>query len=212
VSRRRVIKLGGRVQGDPRLATAIAAAIGRGDRLCVVHGGGDELSALQRRLGITPVFRDGRRVTSDEDLDLARMTLSGLANKRLVALLARAGVRAVGISGEDGGLLLARALDREALGAVGTPDRVDPAPVHALERGGFLPVVSPLARDAATGAPLNVNGDDAAAAIAAALGADELLLVADVPGVLDAGAPVARLSPDAGTTVTLTPLPYAVPR
>jgi acetylglutamate kinase len=193
VSTRRVIKLGGRVQGDPRLAPALAQALARGDRICIVHGGGDELSALQRRLGITPAFRDGRRVTSDEDLDLARMTLSGLANKRLVAELARGGVPAIGISGEDGGLLLARALARATLGAVGTPVRVDPAPIDALESAGFLPVVSPLARDVESGEPLNVNGDDAAAAIAAALGADELLLVADVPGVLDAGVPVSRL-------------------
>lgn len=193
----RVIKLGGRTQNEPGLGAAIARAAA-GERLVLVHGGGDELSTLQRRLGITPVFRGGRRVTTDEDLELARMVLSGSANKRLVAMLVAAGVRAAGISGEDGPTLLARALDLETFGAVGAPTRVETALLAALLDAGWLPVVSPLARDeaSATGAALNVNGDDAAAAIAAALGATELLLVADVPGVLEDGIVLPALAPD----------------
>jgi acetylglutamate kinase len=189
----RVLKLGGRVQSDPRLPRAIADAVRRGDRVCVVHGGGDELSALQRRLGLTPVFHNGRRVTSDEDIALARMVLSGVANKRLVAALLSAGVAAVGISGEDASLVVARIVDRQTFGAVGAPSAVDTAVLAALWGGGFVPVLSPLARDEASGDALNVNGDDAAAAIAAALGAQELLLVSDVPGVLAGGAVVPRL-------------------
>lgn len=184
--RYRVVKVGGRAQADPALAPAIAAAVRSGDRVCVVHGGGDEVSALQRRLGLEPTFLGGRRVTSAADLDVVRMVLSGTTNKRLVAQLIGAGVRAVGVSGEDGGLFRAHVTDAR-LGRVGGDIAVDPGVVSALTAAGFTPVVSPLARDAgdaAAGAGLNVNGDDAAAALAAALGADDLVLVADVPGVM----------------------------
>jgi acetylglutamate kinase len=193
-----VIKIGGRAQNDPRLDDVIVELVARGVRLCVIHGGGDELSALQRRLGVTPQFRGGRRVTTADDLELVRMTLSGSANKRLVARLVARGVLAVGVSGEDGRTLAARALDPESLGAVGAPSSVDTMLIDHLQRGGFVPVVSPVARDemASDGSPLNVNGDDAAAAIAAALGADELLFIADVPGVLVDGAVVPVLDPE----------------
>lgn len=185
---RRVVKVGGRAQSDPALAAALAATVKAGDALCVVHGGGDEVSALQRRLGMEPKFLGGRRVTSADDMDVVRMVLSGTTNKRLVAQLISAGVRAVGISGEDGGLFNARITDAK-MGRVGGRVDVDASIVAHLTAGGFVPVVSPLARDAddADGAGLNVNGDDAAAALAGALAADDLVLVADVPGVLDDG-------------------------
>lgn len=192
----RVIKIGGRAQGDPALAGAIAAAVASGDRVCVVHGGGDEVTQLQRRLGAEPTFHNGRRVTTEGDLLVVRMVLSATVNKRLVGQFAGAGVAAVGVSGEDGGLLTCRLFADGALGAVGEPERVNPALVHTLLAAGFVPVVSPLGRFA-DGSGCNVNGDDAAAAISAGLGADELLLVADVPGVLDAaGAPIALLDGD----------------
>lgn len=193
---RRVIKIGGRAQGDPQLIVQLAAAARRGESLVIVHGGGDEVSALQRRLGLEPQFRGGRRVTSAEDLELVRMVLSGATNKRLVAQLISAGVQAVGLSGEDANLLHAHITDPE-FGRVGGRMTSQPAVLKHLWSGGFIPVVSPLGRDAddPQGGGLNVNGDDAAAAIAAALGADELLLVADVPGVLDgAGAVIPELS------------------
>jgi acetylglutamate kinase len=191
----RVVKIGGRAQGDPRLGPALAAAAratgSSAAALCVVHGGGDEVSALQRRLGLEPVFHGGRRVTSDADLEIVRMVLSGTTNKRLVAMLLSHGVRAAGISGEDGMLFRAHATDPKTMGRVGGTVTVDPAIVLQLMAGGFVPVVSPLARDAddagTTGSGLNVNGDDAAAALAGALAADELVLVADVAGVLDDG-------------------------
>jgi len=182
----RVIKIGGRAQADPSLASAIRAAT-TADPVVVVHGGGDEVSALQRRLGVTPKFSGGRRVTTRDDLELVQMVLSGSANKRLVAALVGAHVRAVGISGEDDGLLRARATSRETLGEVGAPTRVDARLLELLIGSGVVPVISPLARDEDTGMPLNVNGDDAAAAIAIALGAEELVLVADVPGVIADG-------------------------
>jgi acetylglutamate kinase len=195
----RVVKIGGRAQGDGRLPAALAAASRASHRisggLCVVHGGGDEVSALQRRLGLEPRFHGGRRVTSVEDLEVVRMVLSGTTNKRLTAQLLSAGVRAVGISGEDAGMFQARATDVATMGRVGGDVHVDPSLVRLLLGAGFVPVVSPLARDAAdpAGGGLNVNGDDAAAALAVALGADELVLVADVPGVLQDGALIPSL-------------------
>lgn len=189
------MKIGGRAQGDPQVIVQLAAASGRGESLVIVHGGGDEVSTLQRRLGLEPQFRGGRRVTSVEDLEIVRMVLSGATNKRLVAQLLSAGVRAVGLSGEDAALLTARITDPE-FGRVGGAMTAHTELLTHLWSGGFIPVVSPLGRDAddPQGGGLNVNGDDAAAAIAAALGADELLLVADVAGVLDnAGAVIAEL-------------------
>lgn len=183
---RRVLKIGGRAQGDPQLIRQLVAALAKGDSVAVVHGGGDEVSALQRRLGMEPQFRGGRRVTSAEDLEIVRMVLSGATNKRLVAQLLSAGVQAVGLSGEDAGLITARITDAD-YGLVGGDIAAKTALLTHLWSGGWLPVISPVGRDAddPNGGGLNVNGDDAAAAIAAALRADELLLIADVPGVLD---------------------------
>jgi acetylglutamate kinase len=194
-----VVKLGGRTQGDPALPGALAALwASTGGRLCVVHGGGDVVSELQRARGLTPQFVGGRRVTSEADVDLLRMALSGLANKQLVAALAAAGVRAVGVSGEDAALLRARPTADARLGRVGEPDAVDVALLELLLGAGCCPVVSPVSASAAEpGVALNVNGDDAAAAVAVACGAAELFFMADVPGVLDAGgAAIPALAPD----------------
>lgn len=180
------MKIGGRAQADAALPGLLAGAVRSGDALVVVHGGGDEVTALQRRLGYEPTFIGGRRVTTETDLDIVRMVLSGAVNKRLVRQLLDEGVAAIGISGEDGGLLPALLLEGGALGAVGEPLAADARPIEALLSAGFVPVVSPLGRHAETGQGLNINGDDAAAAIAGSLRADELLLLADVPGVLDA--------------------------
>lgn len=193
----RVIKLGGRAQSDPRLPQLLQqAACATNTRLVIVHGGGDEVSALQRSMGVEPVFVNGRRVTSATDLDAVRMVLSGTVNKRIVAQLTSAGARAVGVSGEDGQLLTARVTDA-AFGRVGGEVYADATLVADLLNAGWVPVISPLARDRESpeGAGLNVNGDDAAAAIAAGLGADELLFLADVPGVLQDGEPLKSVNP-----------------
>jgi acetylglutamate kinase len=186
-----VVKLGGRVLTDPRLPAALAARFATaGQRVVVVHGAADEVSALQRAFGVTPTFVAGLRVTSADDIDRIRMALSGLANKRLTAALITAGVPAVGLSGEDGAMLVAHPADDGVLGAVGTVAAVDTALLELLLEGGYLPVIAPLARAArGAGGPspataaLNINADDGAATIAAALGAQELLLVADVERV-----------------------------
>jgi acetylglutamate kinase len=195
----RVVKLGGRAQQAAGLVPTLAAAWRASPgALVVVHGGGDEVSALQRALGRDPQFIGGRRVTTDDDIAILRMALSGLVNKRLVAALVAHGVSAVGVSGEDGALLSADSIDAATMGRVGDPAGTNVHLVRHLLAGGFLPVISPLARDARSpsGDALNVNGDDAAAAIAAALHAAELLLVADVPGVLEQGTAVTVLDAD----------------
>jgi acetylglutamate kinase len=193
----RVIKVGGRPQTDPALIDALASSWKREEsKFILVHGGGDEVSALQAGLGSTASFVGGRRVTTAADIDIVRMALSGAANKRLVAGLVDRGIEAIGLSGEDAGAIVAKPLDIAKLGFVGTPCRVNTALLEHLIDGGYLPVISPVSRAVglAEGSTLNVNGDDAAAAIAVSIGASELLLVADVAGVMAEGAVVASLS------------------
>jgi acetylglutamate kinase len=206
----RVIKVGGRPQSDPALITALAAAhratrpqAGAGEGslangLVVVHGGGDEVSTLQRLYGVVAQFKGGRRVTSQADIDIIRMALSGSANKRLVSALVTGQVPAIGLSGEDGGLLVATPLDFAQFGFVGAPFVVNQALLSHLLADFYLPVISPVSRsaDPRLGETLNVNGDDAAAAIAVALKATDLLFVSDVEGVMKDGATISMLSPE----------------
>ena len=185
----RVVKVGGRAQEDPRIADALCQAWRSSpNNLCVVHGGGDEISSLQRALGLETTFVGGRRVTSRSDLDLLRMVLSGMVNKRLVNSLVAAGVPAVGLSGEDDALISAELIDAASLGFAGRPSAINVKLLRVLMDAGYVPVISPVAYDATggEGGALNVNGDDAAAAIAASLEAEELLLIVDVEGVRDA--------------------------
>ena len=199
----RVVKVGGRPQSDPALLSTLASHWHPSDRpIVLVHGGGDEVTTLQGALGAAAQFVGGRRVTSAQDIEIVRMALSGSANKRLVAGLVSLGVRAIGLSGEDAALLSAVPLDPERFGHVGAPHRTNVDLLWHLMDGGYLPVVSPVSRnacvDAASGSrlgpALNVNGDDAASAIAVALAAEELLLVVDMPGVMSDGALVPTLS------------------
>jgi acetylglutamate kinase len=191
-----VVKVGGAVAGVPQELAALASAVAAlpGERV-VVHGGGAEISAWQERLGLEVVRKDGLRVTNPETMQVTAMVLSGWVNKRVVAALIDASELAVGLSGEDGGLLRAVRKDGGRLGEVGEIAEVDPRPVRALLDAGMLPVVSPVSRGPA-GSPLNVNADEAAIALAVGLGADRLLLVSDVPGVLVDGAPLERITAD----------------
>jgi acetylglutamate kinase len=186
----RVVKIGGRAQADAGLADVIRAAWSESPgELCLVHGGGDEISAMQRAIGREAVFVGGRRVTSEGDLELLRMVLSGIVNKRLVNRLVTAGVPAIGISGEDAALVRAELINVASLGFAGKPVGINVELLRTLMSNRYLPVISPVAYNATDGSGgiLNVNGDDAAAAIAAALDVDELLLIADVEGVRDDG-------------------------
>ena len=185
----RVIKIGGRAQNDERLFKAICDAwIAAPGTLCVVHGGGDEVSTLQRAMGRDAVFVGGRRVTSQSDIELLRMVLSGVVNKKLVSRFQNAGIPALGLSGEDGGLIEAEAIDSATLGLAGRPKAVNATLLRTIMDAGYMPVISPVSyncteANGSSGGALNVNGDDAATAIAVALEAGELLFVADVKGV-----------------------------
>lgn len=193
----RVLKVGGRPQADPALASLIAETWDAlSGAMVLVHGGGGDISALQNAMGVSAQFVDGRRVTTAQDVEFVRMALSGTANKRLVSSLVREGVRAVGISGEDASLIAATPVDSGKLGHVGTPQRINGSLLLHLIDGGYLPVISPVSRNIAheLGAALNVNADDAASAIAIAIEADELLIISDVPGVLVDDEPIPTLT------------------
>jgi acetylglutamate kinase len=187
----RVLKIGGRPQVESTFPGLVAEAWDAlSGSMVLVHGGGDDVSALQEQLGFKPQFVDGRRVTTAQDLELVRMALSGTANKRLVSALVKEGVRAVGLSGEDASLIAATPVDSGRLGHVGTPTKINSSLLLHLIDGGYLPVVSPVSRNVSLelGPALNVNADEAAAAIAIAIEAEELIFVSDVPGVLVDGA------------------------
>lgn len=156
------------------------------DAIILVHGGGKGIASLQTRLGLQPRFVDGLRVTDDASLDVAEMVLSGLTNKRLVARLVATGLSAVGLSGVDDGLLRVNKLSHPSgdLGWVGDIVETRPEVVESLLDRGILPVVSPISLGL-DGHTYNVNADHAAAALACALGAAELVFVSNVPGVLD---------------------------
>jgi len=186
--RPRVVKVGGNLADDAGWMRQVAAGIAATAHLptVVVHGGGKEVSELQRSLGIEPEWRDGLRVTTPEVLRIVRLVLSGSVNKRWVAALLDAGADAVGISGEDGALLGATFSQGGALGRTGEVVRVRAELLQGWLAQGLTPVVSPVSRGP-DGEGLNVNADAASAAVAAALGAGELLFLSDVPGVRRAG-------------------------
>ena len=153
-----------------------------GVRVVLVHGGGPEISDLMSRLGKQPQFVDGLRVTDQETVDIVQMVLAGKVNKTLVKLLELKGGRAMGISGMDGSLIEAKMRNPE-LGYVGSITKVNIQPVMDLLEKGYIPVVSTLGCDA-EGNTYNINGDTAAAYIAGALGAERLIMMTDIAGVL----------------------------
>jgi acetylglutamate kinase len=177
----RVYKVGGPALEDPGLIGPLAEEVRRAQsQVVLVHGGGRAVDRLLKELRIESRFVEGRRETSPEAMAVVEMVLSGTSNKQLAAGLTAAGVPAVGISGRDGGLVRARLTPE--LGRVGTPERVDPALLHALWNAGLLPVVSPVA-SGPLGEAVNVNADEAALGIARAVGAVTLVYLCDVDGV-----------------------------
>jgi len=193
-----LLKIGGAElqAGEPiRLLTAAVAPLAHETSLVIVHGGGSDIARLQQRLGIEPRFIEGLRVTDDESLWAAEMVLSGSVNKRLVAQLVQARVRALGLSGVDAGLLIATKIEHPGgdLGHVGNVKYVNTQCLLDLLRLGFTPVVSPISMGC-DGSIYNVNADHAALAIASALDVDEMIMLTNVPGVLLDGAVVPNLS------------------
>lgn len=153
-----------------------------GVQVVLVHGGGPEITDTMARLGKEAQFVDGLRVTDKETVDIVQMVLAGKINKTLVNLLERNGGKAMGISGMDGRLICAKMKDAR-LGYVGSITAIHPQPIHDLLEKGYIPVVSTLGCDE-LGNTYNINGDTAAACIAGALGAERLIMMTDIAGVL----------------------------
>ncbi len=196
----RIIKIGGNEMNIPgfleELARQIARLSAAGEPLVVVHGGGQEIAALQARLGIEPVKVDGLRVTDAESLAVAQMVLSGHTNKAIVKAFLAAGLDAVGLSGVDGGLLRCRKKEHPTadLGLVGSITAVRAELLEAFTARGIIPVISPISLGE-DGQTYNVNADEAAGAIAAALSARMLDFVSNVPGVLQGERLLPHLTP-----------------
>ncbi len=177
-----VLKIGGAAAGDEAVPLDfVAERAAAGDDVVLVHGGGPLVGEWSRRMGLEPRFQDGLRVTDAATRDVALAVLAGLANKRLVAALASRGVRAVGISGADAGLLVVDRADA-ALGLVGRVRAIRTEILRDLLDARAVPVVAPAALDAG-GELVNVNADEVAGAVAAGIGARLLVFVTDVQGV-----------------------------
>jgi acetylglutamate kinase len=207
-----VIKYGGHAMGDPDAARDFARDIVLlqhvGINVVVVHGGGPQIGAMLDKLGVATSFVDGLRVTDSETARVAEMVLCGAINKEIVGWIGQAGGRAVGLSGKDGKLVIAHRLKRTQrdpdsniekvvdLGFVGEPRRVDRSVIDTQLAAGLIPVIAPIAIGE-DGATYNINADTMAGAIAAALGAERLFLLTDVPGVLNkSGELIVELDPD----------------
>jgi acetylglutamate kinase len=181
-----VVKYGGNAMVSEQLRQQVMEDIVLlwlvGVKVVLVHGGGPEISEMMTRLGKKPEFVDGLRVTDKETVDIVQMVLAGKVNKTLVNMLEVKGGKAMGISGMDGRLIQAKQKDAQ-LGYVGSITGVNIAPVMDLLEKGYIPVVSTLGCDE-QGNTYNINGDTAAACIAGALGAERLIMMTDIAGVL----------------------------
>ncbi|OYX65758.1 MAG: acetylglutamate kinase [Sphingomonadales bacterium 32-64-17] len=195
-----VVKYGGHAMGNPDAARDFAEDIvllkAVGINPVVVHGGGPQIGAMLKKLGVESEFIGGLRVTDQETASVAEMVLSGAINKELVSWINRAGGTAIGLSGKDGKMVRAEKVKRTVkdpdsqieqavdLGFVGEPKDVDTRVLDTLSAAGMIPIIAPIATDG-HGQTYNINADTMAGAIAAALGAARLFLLTDVPGVLD---------------------------
>ncbi|MEQ9237612.1 acetylglutamate kinase [Coleofasciculus sp. E2-BRE-01] len=182
-----VVKYGGAAMKDSNLKDKVIRDVVFlscvGVRPVVVHGGGPEINSWLDKLGIEPQFKDGLRVTDAPTMDVVEMVLVGRVNKELVSLINRAGGLAVGLCGKDGNLIKARPEGRKGIGFVGEVSSVDIKLVDSLVKSGYIPVVSSVSADEA-GQAYNINADTVAGEIAAALGAEKLILLTDTPGIL----------------------------
>ena len=182
-----VVKYGGNAMVSDELRAAVISDIVLlsliGVRVVVVHGGGPEISAMLKKIGKESKFEDGLRVTDAETMDVVQQVLCGKVNKDLVATRNRTGGKAIGLCGMDGGLFQAVKLD-EKYGRVGSIVQVEPAAVADCLNAGYVPVVSTVAQGTDEAVAYNVNADTAAAKLAIALGAEKLILLTDVRGLL----------------------------
>ena len=181
-----VVKYGGNAMVNEELKQQVMEDIALlwliGVKVVLVHGGGPEISDVMKKFGKEAVFVDGLRVTDKETVDIVQMVLAGKVNKSLVKLLQKKGGHAVGLSGMDGGLIEATMKD-ERLGYVGEITKIRPQPITDLLEKNYIPVISTVASDR-DGHSYNINGDTAAAYIAGALGAERLIMMTDIAGIL----------------------------
>jgi acetylglutamate kinase len=207
-----VVKYGGHAMGDEHLAREFAHDIVLLEQTAVnpvvVHGGGPQIEAMLKKVGVPSQFAAGLRVTDAKTLEIVEMVLAGSINKQMVGYINQAGGKAVGLCGKDGNMVVARKLTRTVvdpdshiekvvdLGFVGEPDKVDVTVLNQILGRELIPVLAPVAA-AENGGTFNVNADTFAGAIAGALQAKRLLLLTDVPGVLDqAGNLIKQISAD----------------
>ena len=208
-----VVKYGGHAMGNPEKAVDFAEDVvllkAVGINVVVVHGGGPQIGAMLKKVGVESRFVDGLRVTDKATAQVAEMVLCGAINKEIVSWIAKAGGKAMGVSGKDGGMVTARKVERTRkdpdslieqvvdLGFVGEPETIDTSVIETISGAGMIPVIAPIAAGA-DGETYNVNADTMAGAIAAALGASRLFLLTDVAGVLDKqGQLLTHLTPSA---------------
>ena len=195
-----VIKYGGAAMVDEELKNAFAQDIVLlnfiGIKPVIVHGGGPKINRIMEKMGKTPTFIHGQRVTDEETVDIVEMVLGGLINKQIVSLINRQGGLAIGLSGKDGNLIQARKkviskISPETgvseiidLGLVGEVEKINPRILTSIEESGFIPVIAPISAGERS-STLNINADYVAGAIAAALKAEKLILLTDVEGIKD---------------------------
>ena len=181
-----VIKYGGNAMQTEQLKQQVMEDIALlwliGVKVVLVHGGGPEISQMMKKLGKEAVFVDGLRVTDEETVDIVQMVLAGKVNKTLVNLIQTKGGHAVGVSGVDGGIIEAKTKNPK-LGYVGEITKIRTQPITDLLEKGYIPVISTIASDR-QGNTYNINGDTAAAHIAGALGAERMILMTDIAGIL----------------------------
>lgn len=182
-----VIKYGGAAMKDPTLKARVVSDLVLlscvGIRPVMVHGGGPEINSWLNKLGIEAQFKNGLRVTDADTMDVVEMVLGGRVNKSLVTLIQQSGGNAVGLCGKDSDIILARQMVEKDIGFVGEVTSVNASLLETLVEDGYIPVVASVASNG-KGQALNVNADTAAGEIAAALRAEKLILMTDVPGVL----------------------------
>ncbi|HEY9700723.1 MAG TPA: acetylglutamate kinase [Trichocoleus sp.] len=182
-----VVKYGGAAMKDSSLKETVIRDIVFlscvGLRPVVVHGGGPEINSWLGKLNIEPQFKNGLRVTDAATMDVVEMVLVGRVNKELVSLISQAGGVAVGLCGKDGNLIKARPQGDEGIGFVGEVSAIDVKLLNSLVQNGYIPIVSSVAADE-TGQAYNINADTVAGELAAALGAEKMILMTDTPGIL----------------------------
>lgn len=194
-----VIKLGGHAMVDGCILDTVVSDVVLlqliGIKVVLVHGGGPEITEKMKALGKEPKFVGGLRITDDETLEVAQMVLVGKINTKIVSLISKAGGRAIGISGNDANLIIARKMERQRvrvdnreeevdLGHVGEIEEIRPDVLNTLLENGYVPVIAPLAIDR-NGNDLNINADTAAGEFAIALNAYKLISMTDVDGIMD---------------------------